>query len=455
MRAKNYDNQAASFKPLQPYEMLRVAIFDGMKPNYLEPERQRSTRLMKRYLDISNERIDHLFSLLEVSNPIEPQQQFLNDIIAQAAYDSGYWKRFDYNHLKSETEGLIIEHDGNLSGLARLVQETEPNKVIFVPAVGERTVDPEEEVDYLKHIPWRSKLVLNGGDVVKRFAQDRGFELPENYLKKGYMTQEVFSLLEQHGFYFIEALKTSIEVLKQPEYQNRIITALVIKRRDGTELRLHPHDFVEAAEFYTYCFLHNKEVIETLGDKLTEMGDKYHGANTFDVPKRTPVMTHDGLKSFDQVELHYFPNPLGDGPYPLDWMSTTVACSCDHALNMRNFEVRNSIMTRVVETMDTHADMVFLANMQAKGIGVEETVNNMSPIPTAEFSEYVDRTRYNIVQEFQVEENGRTRTKRTYVGEVGIEKLIHELAKFPEWTFERMFNPTQRVGRRLLRPMYV
>ena len=112
-------------------------------------------------------------------------------------------------------------------------------------------------------------------------------------------------------------------------------------------------------------------------------------------------------------------------------------------------------MTRVVETMDTHADMVFLANMQAKGIGVEETVNNMSPIPTAEFSEYVDRTRYNIVQEFQVEENGRTRTKRTYVGEVGIEKLIHELAKFPEWTFERMFNPTQRVGRRLLRPMYV
>src|SRR3989338_5168639 len=115
MRAKNYDNQAASFTPLQPYQMVRAALFDGMKPQYPEPERQRYRRLVKHYLNVNDERIDHLFSLLEVSNPTESQQQFLNDLIAQAAYDSRYWNRFDYRHLRNE--GVVIDHDGNLSGL--------------------------------------------------------------------------------------------------------------------------------------------------------------------------------------------------------------------------------------------------------------------------------------------------------------------------------------------------
>jgi|TARA_B100001971_G_C18228650_1_gene562378 hypothetical protein len=449
MRSKDYNDQVKSFTPLEPHQMVRVALAEGTKPQYPEPERQRYRRLLKDCTIIDESRIDVLFRIMQRGSSSPREKKFLDALVAEVDYDSSAWKPLDYNALKKE--GVIIEHDGNLKGLTGLVQEIDESKVIFVPSVGERAAAPEDEQDYKKHVDSRNKLVLNGKDVVARFAQDRGFELPENYLKRGYMTTEVLTLLERHGFYFTEALRTAVEVLKEPKYENRVITTMAIKRRDGTELRLHPHDFVEAAEFYTYCLLHNKAVVETLGDKLTELGDKYHGASTFDVPKRTPI----GRNRHNNVELHYFPNPKRDGPYPLDWMNTKVTCDCPHALNMRNYEERNGRMTRVVETMDTHADMVFLAMMHKKGISPGEAVNNMSPIPTLEFSRIVDRTRYNIVQEFEVDVEGRTRTRRAYVREDGIEKILNELAKSPEWTFERMFNGRERVGRKLLRPMLV
>jgi len=451
MRSKNYNNQTASFTPLQPNQMVRVALAEGMKPQYPEPERQRYRRLVKQYLGIDETRVDRLFSLLEVEDPSEPQQVFLNDILVQVAYDSRYWHRrgFDYDALKKE--GIIIEHDGNLNGLARLVQEIDESKVIFVPRVGERAVAPEHEPDYLKHVSWRNKLVLNGRDVVTKFAENKGFQLPEKYLENGYMSVEVMGLLEKHGFYFNEALKTAIEVLKDPKYENRVISTMSIKRTDGSELRLHPHDFVEAAEFYIYSLRYKKEIIETLGGRLSLVGDKYHGVNTFNVPKRVPI----GRKTHNEVVLHYFPEQIENGHHPLDWMNTRVTCNCPHALNMTNMETRSKRQARVLDTMDTHANMVFLAEMHKKEISPEDAVNNMSPIPTEELSRRVDITRYNLVKEFREEGLGKGRLKRTYAGEEDIEKIIHELAKDPEWTFERMFNPQERVGAKLLRPMYV
>jgi len=429
--------------------MVRVALVEGLKPKYAEGERQRYRRLLQDYSGVDGERIDILFRLIKEGARSPKEKKFLDALINEVAYDSGYWQSLDYDHFKKER--VIIAHDGNLKGLAGLLQQIDESKVIFVPAVGEKEVAPEDEPDYLKHIGWKNKLFLNGKDVVRKFAQDREIVLPEEYRTNGQLPVAVQELLEQHGFYFIEALKTGIGVLKEPGYRDRVIAAMAIKRRDGAELRLHPHDFVEAAEFYTYCWVYNKRIIEALGNKLTEKGDKYHGANAFEVPKRAPI---DG-KRHNKVELHYFPDPKGEGPFPLDWMNTRVSCNCPHALNMRNFEERRGKMTRVVETMDTHANMVFLAMMRAKGITPEEAVNNMSPIPTAEFSTIVDRMRYNIVQEFEGEEKGKIKTKRTYVGEAGIEKLIHDLAKLPEWTFERMFNPHEKVGKQLLKPMYI
>lgn len=429
--------------------MVRVALVEGMEPKYDDKERQRYRRLLQDYSDITEEGIGMLFRLMETGAKTPSGKTTLNKLISMVAYDSGHWRNFDYEHLKKE--GVIVTHNGNLKGLVSLIQEIDESNVIFVPAVGEKAIAPEEEPDYLKHIDWRNKLLLNGKDVVKRFVHEKGIELPQSYLKDGHVTTEVLNLLEQNGFYFNEALRVGVEVLKDEKYKERIIAAMVIKRRDGTELRLHPHDFVEAAEFYIYCLIYNKKIVETLGDKLTSFGTKYHGANFFQVPKRMPIKG----KVYNEVELHYFPNPTGEGPYPLDWMSTRVACNCPHALNMRNFEDRRGKMTRVVETMDTHANMVFLAWMNTKQVNTEKAVNNMSPVPTIEFSNFVDKTRYNLVQEFEIQEEDKTKTRRTYVGEVGIEKLIHELAKSLEWTFDRMFNPHEKVGKRLLRPMYL
>ncbi len=449
MRAKNYNNQVASFTPLEPQHMVRVALVEGLKPKYDNGERQRYRRLLKDYTNVDESRIDKLFDVIRTEQRSGQQENFLNALVNDVAYDSGNWKSLDYEALKKE--GVIIEHNGRLKSLAGLVQETDESKVIFVPSVGGRAVSPEDEPDYFKHIDWRSKLVLNGPDVVKRFALDNGIELPDNYLSNGRMTNEVLDLLEQNGFYFTEALKTAIEVLKQPEYKDRVITALAIKRKDGTELRLHPHDFLEAAEFYSYCLEHKANIIETLGNKLTQVGDKYHGANTFAVPKRIPFRR----KGFNKVEFHYMPDIQEDGEHPLDWMSTRATCDCPHALNMRNFEERRGKTTRVVETMDTHANMVFLAMLKEKQIGISHAVNNMSPIPTEELSVFIDKTRYNLVQEFTVMEENSIKTKRTRVGEVNIEKIINELAKNPEWTFERMYYQPGKVGRRFLRQMYI
>ena len=109
-------------------------------------------------------------------------------------------------------------------------------------------------------------------------------------------------------------------------------------------------------------------------------------------------------------------------------------------------------MARFVPTHDMHTMMISLARMHALGITPEQAVNNMSPIPSMEYSRMVDKFRYNLA--YEIPREGRA-PERKYVGGVGIEILIHELWKQPQWTFERMFNPTQRVGRQLLRPMYV
>jgi hypothetical protein len=454
MRSKNYSNQVASFTPLEPQHMVRVALVEGMKPEYDKDERQRYRRLLKDYTTVDESRIDALFRIIKTGPRTESEGRFLDALISDVSYDSGNWKDLDYEALKKE--GVIIEYSGRLKGLARLVDGIDESKVIFVPNVGGEVIDPEKEPDYLKNIKWDNKSFLNGRDVVTRFAVDNGIMLSGRYRRNGAIPVEDIESLKK-GFYFTEALRTYVDgVLKQPEYLDRVITTMAIKRRDGTELRLRHLDFYEAVEFYTYCLQYNQRLIETLGNKLTKLGDKYHGANTFLVPKRIPKRTRaGGLKRHNKVKFHYMPDIKGEGPFPLDWMNTRVTCDCEHALDLENFEDRHGEMTRVVENMETHPGMVFLEMMRVKRIGLSQAVNNMSPIPTEELSVFIDKTRYNLVQEFIVMDDDKPVTKRTRAGEVNIEKLINEIAKNPEWTYERMYHQPGKVGRRFLRPMYV
>ena len=435
MRYKDPNDQTATFTPLEPHQMVRAALVEGMKPRYDEREKYRN--LAEYYLGIDGTRIDNLFSLMEEKNPTKKQKAFLDDLICELAYDNKKnWNNLNYKNLKNE--GVIVEYSGDFSGLVQKVLDTEENKVIFAqnPDFGEK--------DYVKHIDWRNKLFLNGADVIIRFAEDKGFKLPKNFLKYRKPTKEVYSLLEQHGFTYTRALKTAIKVLKEPKYAKRNISALVIKNRNGNELRQHQLDFIEAAEMLRYMLWHGKPIKQKVGDQILELCGKDYAANEFLVPKR---ITRGGW-DHDTVEIHYLPDFVNQGKNILEWMNTVTECNCEHAFNLRNLEERRGWTTRIAQTFDPHIGAAVLALQFYKKISPNKNPNNLNPLPTRAHVEFADKLRYNVAIETQV---GRIR-KRARLNEAHIEILINELAK--EWEFEDMYGPKERIKDFITRPMY-
>src|SRR3989338_8005784 len=97
MRSKDYSNQAASFTPLQPVQMARVALVEGLKPKYAEGERRRYRRLLESYSGVDKDRIEALFRILKTGSRSQKEQRFLNALVNDVAYDSGAWNPFDYD----------------------------------------------------------------------------------------------------------------------------------------------------------------------------------------------------------------------------------------------------------------------------------------------------------------------------------------------------------------------
>ena len=440
MKAKDYSDQVATFTPLEPQQMVRVALVGGIQPRYPESERQRYRRLLKEFTDIDEKRIDALFRLIGRESKSPKERAFLEGLLSDVAYDSAVWSAFDYEALKRE--GVVVGYSGDNRGLVQKVLEIDESKIIFVQ-------NPIwEQADYVKHIDWRNKLAINGPDVIIQFAKDRSFELPPSFLEYRKLTEDVYRLLELHGFTYFEALRTAIKLLKDPKYAKRTISALVIKNPNGNELRLHPHDFVEAAELFVYALKHRKPIKKVLGDLLSREGNKYHGLNKSQVPKRVP---ENGVY-FDNVETHYLPDFKDPRKKVLEWMHTVTMCDCGNALNLRNFEERRGRKTYVVQTFDTHVGVVVLEIQRRKGINVNLNPNNLNPLPTPEFLRFVDKLRYNLVQETEFTEGDKIKIDRRYVGEVGLEILINELAKL--WALEQMWGPIQKISDFVLRPMY-
>ena len=443
MRSKNYLDQIASFTPLEPQQMVRVALVEGLKPRYENGERQRYRRLLKEYTDVDDDRINALFRIMKYGARTKREAGFLRTLIDDVRYTSGKWKSFEYPSLKKE--GVIIEYSGDNQGLVDKVLETDENHAIFV-----QHPIAEEGKDYLKHIDWRNKMVLNGPDVIIQFAKDRGIEdqLPETFLKYRRPNEVVYKLLEKHGFTYTEALKTAIKVMKTQKYLGRTIAVWAIKNPNGNEFRQHPHDHIESPELFVYAHRYAKPIIQELGDLLTPYVDKYYGLNRFSVPKRVP----ENEKVFNSVETHYLPDFGNASKKILEWMHTVTECDCGNALNLRNFEDRKGRKAYIVQTFETHAGVVVLEIHYAKGINANESPNNLNPLPTPEFSRFVDKLRYNLAEEIEIRNGEKTKIHRRYAGEIAIEILINELAK--KWTAEEMFFPDKKVGTFLLKPMY-
>lgn len=442
MRSINYANREASFTPLEPQHMLRAALVEGMKKKYEYGERRRYQRLLGEYFESQEElkskskgilsKKEFLYQLFDLFSKKElkgKQFGFLHHLLQYVEHNRKNWKPFDYDHLKEE--GVIVNYDGENSGLAKKIQEIDENKVVFTTS---NILDPN--TDYLKHLHWSRKLTLNGYDVIKKFAEKKGFNLPESYHKNKKPTENVYQLLEEHSFTFREALKTAVEVLKDPKYRNRKISALVIKNPNGNELRLHHHDIVEAAEYFWYLY-RAKELKQIVGE------DKYHGGNKFLVPKRIP----ENGKEVNVVETHYLPEFATYFPKrTLEWFNTLTWCNCEHGFNLRNFEERRGRKTYVIDTFDTHSGVLMLKKIWGLKRNANKCPQNLNPLTTEEFSKAIDKLRYNLVVV--------TDAERKYANEREIEVLINELFKDPLWTFKRAYQPKQKLKDFVLRPMH-
>ncbi|MBW2976977.1 hypothetical protein KY347_06035 [Candidatus Woesearchaeota archaeon] len=436
MLYKDPKDQKAAFTPLEPHQMVRAALVRGMRPEYTGREKYRD--LVKLYSKVDVGKIDTLFSLMGKEQLKESEKKSLDVLILKVAYDSKNWNNLDYKRLKQQ--GVIVEYSGDLSGLVKKVSETEENRVVFyqTPQWG--------KADYVKHIHWRNKLVLNGPDVTIQFAKDKGFELPKNFLKYRKLTEEVYKLLEKHRFTYKEALKTAIKVLKTPEYANRNISSLVIKNRNGNELIQHQLDFIESAEMLRYILGRGKEIIEKAYNRRVQPEKNGYPERVFYVPKRIPKKEWYENK----VEIHYLPDFKNTKKDILGWMNTVTICDCEHALNLRNFEVKRGRTSRIMQTLDAHAGAVVLELQRQGGLSPNKSPNNMSPLPTRTLVEFTDRLRYNVAIETQI---GRTR-KRERLTEWQVEILINQRIKEEKLKYEDMYGPKEPIKNFILRPMY-
>lgn len=438
MRSANYANQTATFTPLEPQHMVRAAIVHGMNPKYPEPERQRYRRLLKGHLNYDESLIDNLFRLIGRRPRSVKEAVRLDGLLQDVAYNSKTWKALEYESLKKE--GVIVPYSGDAKGLVHKINETAESKVIFVQN------KPWADADYLKHVPNDSMLVLNGPDVVAKFAWEKGFALPDHYLKNGRLTEDVLGLLAEHRFAFNEALRTAIGLLKEPKYANRNISLWIIKNPNGQQYRMYPHDFVEAAETASYFSRFGKEAVQELGDLANE--GKYHGLNVFLVPKR---LAQNG-ESYNTVAMHYLPVVDRRAKRALEWMNFVGICDCSSAYDRRNFEHREGKAAYVTNGSDVHVNFAILDIQKRKRINPNSNPNNLSPLPTPELVRFVDMIKKNLAFESKVENGDRQKTERRRVDQTGIDILINELAK--DWSHDLMFGPGIRLRDFVFRPMY-
>jgi len=464
MRSKNFSDIEKTFTPLAPNQMVRVALVDGIKPNhpisgnydlgFKVPGRLDYSRLLQDYLEIESGELHRLWDLLGQDQYSEREREQLDSLVGLVAYDSKRWKRFDYEKLKKE--GVIIEHNGqDLPDLVSLMEGMGENQVVFIPTLAD--IQSGNEVDYEKHISHRNTLYLNGIQSVRAFAERKGLTLPDKYTSSFPMRQDVFDLLfrdedPNNILYFMEALHSSIDALtNDPRLNKRVIARVGHKTSDGTLVTWQSHDDVESGELFSYFLEHDRSLVDRLGT-MVEGGDKYFGEVVIDVPKRTPMIRDDGsLETHNKVVFHYWPDITGKR-HPEDWMNTDPFCIEPDAQDRRNYEDRTSEkMVRIPRTHDLHTMLVSLARVNALKIPLSQAVNNFSPVATPDYSQMVDKFRYNIAYEIPQTDKAPV---RKYVGEVGLRILIHELWKKPDWTFDRMFNPRHTVGDSLLRPMY-
>ena len=112
MRSKDYNDMATTFRPLQPVQMVRVALVNGINPA-VEPdskEREKYLKLLKEFTYVKEYTLNELFGYMQGEGGTQPGDNITKDVLkANLEYDSEKWKELDYKRLQEE--GVIIAFD--------------------------------------------------------------------------------------------------------------------------------------------------------------------------------------------------------------------------------------------------------------------------------------------------------------------------------------------------------
>lgn len=444
MRSTDFKNKKRTFSRLSPKEMIRVALINGLNEN-INPDTDIYKRAVKHFTDPGkHHRVDKLSSIISEDEITVKQEAFLKDLLKQFDYQSPIWKNLNYQAL--EFAGIIRPVDE----LSDLVEESLVDEPHVVYALRGEGLGYKK---YLKHIHPRNKLRLDSKEVIQRFAEIKGFNLPEQYLKSGKLTREVRGLLELHNFTYLVALETGFGTLQREENQNRLYTTLSFRNpSNGDEVRFHLHDYLEGFSRNVHRKLITEEEIEfEFKSKLNE-STGYVRDRAY-VPKRIP---EENRNDFNTVEAHLMPS-FSSSRLSTNWWDTISSCDCKYAFNLRNFMQRVGKSVREVHTADIHFIDYFLdVFSDGREVTVWGSPTSLVPIATPELISVADRFLYNSFLEIPDEE-GKAPTRRTHK-EIEIESALFELGKQKPFGF--MFRQPDKIGTFIreysyvLQPMY-
>lgn len=424
MRSANYKNIRDTYTHLNRAKMTRLALVTGLFPKF--KERKKYLELVKEFNTSTDINIQNIFEILLCRKPTEKQKNYLEDILGQLHYNSNKWKQMDYSSL--EREGVIINTQGSITDLIERILNIEENKIVSTKI---NIINPC--VDYLKHVKPKNRIVMNSKDVIKKFAYTKQLQLPEKYLKTGYLNSGVYDILKDKKFTFPEAFKSTIDLIKEPRYKDREISVFVIKRRNGDEVRIFPYDIIAGTELFYEITKYRPKEIGLRHGKITDEEFKYHGENIFRIPKRNPKKN----MKYNEVTTNYLPDVSRPRDLTLEWINTIMRCNCDWSLNTRNFEIRRGRMTRTVTTHDIHSRVVILYLAKEK----KRYINNPTLVyPTHYLINLIDKFRNNLI------------VKNRHASVIEINLLTTEL--FKKYSYYKLFRSKMPEEKKVIRPLY-
>ncbi len=353
MQSADYHDLEESYGPKTLAWKIRKALLEGHAGRYAPDssgndshgdERERYHRLLRRFSANDEHRLAQLKYQFMHPEVQEEHAELIRRLILEFHPRYGNWRndRFSQHDITDLIEEEVIV-DSSANSPEDVIRELTGSSRRQVVRTDLDLVNPE--INYKK--PGRQRtLLLNGAKTIREFSKGR-FELAG----KVRMTNKLYDKLSDHQFSFSDALFCGLSALGHE-------VVLGVKRPDGNITYMFLSEMFEGTELYYETRRYRPHTMDSEDEDLLSHGRisdgsfKYHGENTFRVPRRTPTRK----RQYDHVRTKYLPNlerPSRD--MWLEWFNTEMACDCDRSKDYRNKEERTGHRTvRYTGLFDAH-----------------------------------------------------------------------------------------------------